>query len=110
MPSNSNLHSGHRSRMKDKYSRLGSDAFSDHELLEMLLFHSIPRADTNETAHKLIERFGSLEGVFNSDLEMLLTVDGIGESSAILISLVGDIHNRIAKTPVRKKKKYKTNG
>ncbi len=108
MPSNNNLHSGHRARMKEKYLRLGSDAFSDHELLEMLLFHSIPRADTNETAHKLIERFGSLEGVFTSEQEMLLTIDGIGESSAILISLVDDIRNRIAKTPVRKKKKYKT--
>lgn len=108
MPSNSNLHSGHRSRMKEKYLRLGSDAFSDHELLEMLLFHSIPRADTNETAHKLIERFGSLEGVLNSELEALLTVDGIGECSAILISLVDDFRSRIAKTPVRKKKKYKS--
>ena len=108
MPSNNNLHSGHRSRMKQKYLRLGADAFSDHELLEMLLFNSIPRSDTNETAHKLIERFGSLEGVFNSEKELLLSVDGIGESSAMLISLVDDIYKRIAKKPVSKKKKYKT--
>ncbi len=108
MASENNLHSGHRSRMKEKYLRFGSDVFSDHELLEILLFHSIPRIDTNATAHELIEKLGSLENVMFSDVEMLRTVDGVGESSALLISLIGDIYSRIDKKPLNKKKKYRT--
>lgn len=108
MASGSNVHSGHRSRMREKYLRFGADVFSDHELVEMLLYHSIPRADTNATAHELIEKLGSLENVMFCDIEMLQTVEGVGESSAILISLIGDIYSRISKKPVNKKKKYRT--
>ena len=35
-------------------------------LLEMLLFYSVPRKDTNEMAHQLISRFGSLAGVLEA--------------------------------------------
>ena len=54
---------------------------SDHNLLELLLFYSIPRVDTNETAHRLLETFGSLEGVFRADLLKLTSVIGVGENN-----------------------------
>lgn len=60
----------------------------DHNLLELLLFYSIPRKDTNELAHTLISTFGSLNGVFDASYEQLLEVEGIGESSALLISMI----------------------
>ena len=65
-------HSGHRSRMM---ARFESDqlliGFSEHEILEMLLYYCIPRANTNELAHKLIGRFRSLDGVMSSSVEEL---------------------------------------
>lgn len=57
------LHDGHRQRCKQRFLRTGAEGFDDHQLLELLLFYAIPRCDTNETAHRLLKRFGSLQGV-----------------------------------------------
>ena len=56
------LHDGHRQRCKQRFLRAGAEGFDDHQLLELLLFYAIPRCDTNETAHRLLKRFGSLQG------------------------------------------------
>lgn len=66
----------------------------DHNLLELLLFYSIPRKDTNEIAHRLIAAFGSLSRVFDASYEELMEIDGIGESSALLISMIPSICRR----------------
>ncbi len=68
----------------------------DHNLLELLLFYSIPRKDTNEIAHRLINTFGSLNRVFDASYEQLLEVEGMGESSALLISSIPGICRRYA--------------
>ena len=81
MSNSKQLHGGHRSRLYEKFISFGPDVFTDHELLEILLFFSIPRANTNDTAHKLIDKFGSLNGVFTAELDQLLTVEGIGKHS-----------------------------
>ena len=60
------LHDGHRQRCKQRFLRTGAEGFDDHQLLELLLFYAIPRQDTNETAHRLIQRFGSLQGVLHA--------------------------------------------
>ena len=86
-----NLHEGHRQRLKDRFLKEGLSNFEDHNILEILLFYSVPRADTNEIAHKLLKKFGSLSGVFDASLEELCTVDGIGVHSATLIKLMPEI-------------------
>ena len=86
-----NLHAGHREKMREKYARAGADAFLPHELLEMLLFHAVPYRDTNPTAHLLLSRFGSLSGVLSASREELCTVSGIGEYAADLIASVADL-------------------
>lgn len=83
-----NLHKGHRQRLIEKFLRFGLDSFQPHEVLELLLFFAIPRRDTNEVAHLLIEKFGSLRGVLEADRDELMTVDGIGEHAATLITLI----------------------
>lgn len=85
------LHSGHRERLKKKFLKYGADALETHELLEMLLYYGIPRKDTNELAHALLNRFGSLPQVFDAPTNALLKVNGIGESTAILIRLVSKL-------------------
>jgi len=82
------VHENHRERMRNRYYVSGFDSFSDHEILEMILYHSIPRGDTNELAHRLIEHFGDFNHVIEAKPDELKNVKGIGESSAMLIKLV----------------------
>lgn len=89
-----NLHENHRARVRETFKRAGSDGMPDHNLLELLLFYSIPRKDTNEIAHRLIAAFGSLSRVFDASYEELMEIDGIGESSALLISMIPSICRR----------------
>ena len=81
------LHQNHRERVLEKFCRFGLDVFSDHEVLELLLFFAIPRVDTNPTAHRLLERFGSLHAVLEAPVEQLCEVQGIGPRSADLLKL-----------------------
>lgn len=97
------MHSGHRERIKKKFIKYGADALEPHELLEMLLFYGIPRKDTNELAHRLIDSFGSLPQVFDAPMSSLLKVNGIGESCAILIKLISKLSRVYAE------KNYKIN-
>jgi DNA repair protein RadC len=83
-----NVHKGHRKRMAEKFLQNGLRAFSDHEVLEMLLYFTISRKDTNEIGHQLIRRFGSLYEVFEAPYEQLLEVEGVGSQSALLIKMV----------------------
>lgn len=82
-----NIHQGHRQRVIDKLLSHGLESFSEHEVLELLLFFAIPRRDTNQLGHMLIEEFGSLHNVFKADPDDLQQVDGIGKNAAALIFL-----------------------
>ncbi len=89
------LHAGHRERMRQKFTDDRDGAhFPDHELLELLLYYAVPRKDTNETAHRLMEEFGTLEKVLDAERERLATVDGVSDNSAVLIALVREIAKR----------------
>lgn len=83
-----NVHSGHRERLKARFGESGFDGFADHNVLEMLLFYTIPRKDTNELAHRLLDAFGSLSGVFDAPYDMLIKVKGITPNTASLITML----------------------
>ena len=88
------LHSGHRQRLKNRALEEGLDSFSAHEVLELLLFYSMPYKDTNELAHHLVNRFGNFWGVLNADYQDLLRVDGIGPNTASLLALMPEFFRR----------------
>ena len=96
------VHDGHRARKKEQFRTHGLDAFADHEALELLLFYAIPRVDTNPVAHRLIERFGSLDGVLSAPPEELEKVEGVGESAATLLSLILPLVRRSRMTASKK--------
>ena len=91
---NKNIHEGHRDRLRKRFLDEGLDNFHDHNVLELLLFYSIPRKDTNEEAHNLIDTFGSLSGVFNASHEDLCKVKGIGENTATLIKMMPELFKK----------------
>ncbi|MCL2693923.1 MAG: hypothetical protein FWE60_02320 [Oscillospiraceae bacterium] len=81
------MHHGHRQRKKEFFLKHGIDDMPEHEKLEFLLFYAIPHGDTNELAHRLIDRFGDFIGVMAASFEDLLEVKGVGEHTASMICL-----------------------
>lgn len=88
------MHENHRDRTKKRFLTESLENFEPHNILELLLFYSIPQKDTNEIAHLLIERFGSLSGVFDASFEDLVRVPGIKEHSATLIKMIPELSRK----------------
>ncbi len=89
-----NIHSGHRDRLRERFDENGMKAFSDVEALELLLFYALPRCNTNEIAHRLLERFGGFREVLEADASELSLVKGMGENAARLIRIVSHMNMR----------------
>lgn len=89
-----NLHSGHRKRMKEKYRKNGLKDFHDHEALELLLYYCYPRCDTNEVAHKMLIEFGSLHNLLEANIEVIMAKLGCTENVAILLNLVPQLASK----------------
>ena len=81
------IHDGHRQRLMERFRKEGLDNFEPVQVLELLMFFSIPRRDTNELAHKLIDRFGSVSRVMDASVEELMQVPGVGQNTATLFQL-----------------------
>ena len=82
------VHAGHRQRMREEFLRSGAAGMPDHRLLELILFYAIPQGDVNPLAHRLVEHFGSLAGVFHATYDQLVEVPGVGPSTAVLLQLI----------------------
>ncbi len=101
-----NPHNGHRGRVREKILAGGLKGFQPHEILEFLLFHTVPQKDTNPMAHKLISVFGSLENVLEASAEELMEKGGLSFNSAVLISSLRDIfstyeQSKSSKAPIK---------
>jgi DNA repair protein RadC len=92
---------GHRDRLRTRFREAGADALSDYEMLELLLFRAIPRADTKERAKALIKRFGSLAEVLGAPERLLMEVPDIGESAALDLKIVAAAAQRMAKSEIK---------
>lgn len=94
---------GHRERLRDRFREQGDTALADYEILELLLFRLIPRRDTKPIAKALIERFGSLSGVFGAPAALLTEVKGVGENVALDLKLISTVAHRTLKSEIRSK-------
>jgi DNA repair protein RadC len=82
------IHDGHRQRLKDRFAQEGLDGFEPHQVLELLLFYCVPRKDTNLIAHKLLDKFKTVEEVLTATPAELKKVTGVGENTANFIALL----------------------
>lgn len=98
----SHMHDGHRKRMRDRFLQHGIECFQEHEMLEMLLFYAIPRVNTNELAHRLIDRFGSLYGVVTADIALLREVKGVTENAAVLLKMLPAFYQICSSDPTQR--------
>lgn len=101
-----NTHENHRQRMIERCRKTGFDSFADHEILEMLLYYSKSRGDTNETAHLLLERFGRIDNIFEAVPDELMEIDGVGLHSAILMQLIRESARRYTRSVMENRKRY----
>lgn len=85
------IHNGHRQRLRERFRREGLDNFDELQVLELLLFYSIARQDTNPLAHRLLDHFGSLPAVLDADYEELLKIEGVSEGTATFLTMMPQI-------------------
>jgi len=89
-------HAGHRKRLRERFLLNGPEALSETELLEMLLFYSIPRVDTKPMAQKLLEAFGSLDGVLAASPADLHAFASVNDGTDALLALIRYFNERNA--------------
>ncbi len=78
---------GHRARVRDSIDHSSDlDGFADYELLEYILFATIPRKDTKPLAKELIRVFGSRSAGLDAEYDELIRIDGIGGKTAHLLA------------------------
>lgn len=89
MDKKKNLHDGHRNRMREEFLANGFDEKTPpHKVLEMLLFYCVPRKDTNDLAHLLLNKYKTLSGVLDAPVEELAEFDMLSRAGATLLKLV----------------------
>jgi DNA repair protein RadC len=96
-------YAGHRERLRDRAGAGGLAALPDYEVLELLLFRSIPRGDVKPLAKRLLARFGSLGAVLGASAADLRTVAGVGEAVALDLKLTHEAGLRAARGVVAKR-------
>lgn len=101
-----NIHHGHRKRMQAKFAKGGIDSLEDHEILEILLYYVHRTKDTNPIGHRLMRKFKTLDRVFSATAEELCSVEGIGNSGAGLLTLIGQLNNRISRSTLDSKVRF----
>jgi len=82
------IHHGRREKLRKSFLDFGLVSFNETQVLEYALGLAIPRLDTNPTAHRLINTFGSLTGVIEAHPDKLREVSGIGEQAAIFLNFL----------------------
>ncbi|MBR0040327.1 MAG: DNA repair protein RadC [Oscillospiraceae bacterium] len=90
-------------RLKQQFSEHGGESMNDIQFLEMLLYYAIPRSDTNELSHALLERYGSIRGVLDADEADLQKVAGVGKSTVLLFKAAKETMRRYMSSPSQEK-------
>lgn len=102
------VHKNHRRRVKEKFMKHGLETFEEHEVLEMMLFYVIPRRNTNEIAHELIKKFGSIQDVLNASYSSLIKVKGVGIEAACFIKFILGVVRRYVESSDKFVNKFST--
>jgi DNA repair protein RadC len=94
---------GHRERLRERFREAGSDAVSDYELLELVLFRALPRRDLKPLCKDLIAKFGSFAEVLAAPPRRLAEIKGMGEGAITDLKIVHAAASRLARGQLKKR-------
>ena len=94
---------GHRERLRARFRDAGANAVSDYELLEALLYRTIPRIDTKPVAKELIATFGSFTEVLAAPPHLLQQVKGVKEATSTDLKIIHAAATRFIQGAVKKR-------
>jgi len=95
---------GHRARLRRRFLETGFAGFADHEVIEFLLFHVIPRKDTKPIARALLARFGDLRRVLAAPPEELTEIPGVGPGAAAFLKSLQALFERLLAARTRQER------
>jgi DNA repair protein RadC len=74
----------------------------DYELLELVLFRSIPRRDVKPLARALLEAFGDFNRVLSAPPDRLARIKGVGDAVVTDLKILEAAAHRMARSKVLK--------
>ena len=95
---------GHRKRAKERLIKFGIETLRDYEIVELMLFLIFKRKDVKPIAKRLLNRFGTIDGILNATFQELTKIEGIGISAFNAIKIINGIVIAAVKSKVIKKK------
>ena len=95
-------HKGHRKRLREMFLQSSTLTLTNAQILELLLFYCVPRADTKPIAYDLLRQYGSIERILNANTAQLLRHSGVGESMVCFFKLLLDFSARLLKDKFKK--------
>lgn len=82
---------GHRRRLRRRFADEGIEAFTDYEIVELLLMLGTPRKDVKPQAKAAIRLFGNLKGVLEAPPEQLASIKGLGRQNTVAIQIIRSV-------------------
>lgn len=82
-------------RPRERLTRLGAEALSEHELLACVLGRGVAGESVLLGARRLLGAFGTLHGLAEASVEQLCRVHGIGEAKAAQVKASIEIARRL---------------
>jgi len=95
---------GHRRRLNQKFMNSGIETLHEYEALELLLTYIIRRQDVKRRAKALLEKFVSIKGILDAEIDDLKQIEGIGDRSAVFFKLVKETASLYLKQKAKEKK------
>lgn len=99
---------GHRHRMKKRLMRSSLGSLDDYEIVELMLFNSIPRKDVKRIAKILLKKFGNIGKMSSAPANQLSEIHNIGDSTIALFRLIQEVVLRVNKEQIITKPIFKS--
>ena len=94
---------GHQQRLRDKFLEQGISAFSDSDIVELLLSFGTPRTDCKESARLALKHFGSLPSVLDASPLELQQIKGLGPKNIFALQFIQAVARRYLRLRIKGK-------